>query len=602
MSDTNDIDVDLTWREKGASLYRVAKFQPRFAIFVIGLSVVAALLEGFGLSFIMPIVEIAQTDTPKKDASGLLELFLGIYQFLGVPFTLGYLVTGVATVMAVRFTLSFVVGWFKASIVTRYVKHLQETAFDNALDAEIAYFDEEGSDDIMNAIVTQAEYAGRVIKYVLNCIEQGLLALVYVSLALFVSPLLTIFTAIFLGGATVLFRYVLDTGYALGDEVAEAKEGIQSRAQAGTQGVREVKLFGMSDELRSGFSESVTRFEQYRIKLLRNSEAITNFYQLTTAITVFVLIYFGLTFSSMTLAELGVFLFAMFKLGPKVSTLNTAVYQVEGELPHLVRTQEFIDELQRNSESNAGSKPVPTPIERTEFRDVHFSYNSNDEPVLRGVSFSLDRGEFVAFVGPSGAGKSTIASLLARMYEPDRGGIRVHDVPITEFSVDEWRSRVSIVRQDPHIFNDTLRRNLTIGNRDATRAEIDRVCEVARVTEFFDELPNGYETVLGDQGVKLSGGQRQRVAIARALLKESDLLILDEATSDLDTSLEKQVHDGIESMEREYAMLVIAHRLSTVTNADRIYTMESGEIVEAGNHEELVTRDGKYSNLYSLQS
>ncbi|MFP8953874.1 ABC transporter ATP-binding protein [Natrialbaceae archaeon A-arb3/5] len=597
----DDVDLDLTWREKGRALYRVAKFQPRFAVGVILLSVIAALLEGIGLSFIMPIIEVAQADEPAAEADGLLLAFFTAYDTLGVPFTLGYLVAGVAVIMTVRFTTSFLVGWFKAAIETRYVRHLQEEAFNHALDAEISYFDEEGSDDILNAIVTQAEYAGRVIRYALNCLEQGLLAAMYLLIALIISPLLTILTAVFLGGTTIFFRYVLDTGYSLGDEVAEAKEGIQSRAQAGTQGVREVKLFGLVDELRSGFNESVDRFERNRIKLKRNSAAITNFYQLTTAVTVFVLIYLGLTFSSMSIAELGVFLFAMFQLGPKVSNLNKYFYNVEGELPHLVRTQEFIAELEENREASDGSEAVPAPVDRIAFDDVRFSYDSSDETVLRDVSFEIEDDDFVAFVGPSGAGKSTIASLLARMYTPDEGEIQADGISIDSFDIQEWRSRVTIVRQDPHVFNDTLHRNVTVGNRGASREAVERVCEIARVTEFLDDLPEGYETVLGDQGVKLSGGQRQRVAIARALLKDADLLILDEATSDLDTSLEKEVHEGIEAMERDYAMLVIAHRLSTVTNADRIYTMESGEIVESGPHEKLVSREGQYSQLYSLQ-
>ena len=602
MSDTDEPTIDLSWREKGRALYRVAEFQPRFAATVIVLSVVAALLEGFGLTFIMPIVEVAQASAPPDDASGLLGLFLTIYQTLGIPFTLGYLVVGVAMVMTVRFATSFLVGWFRAAIETRYVRHLQEEAFTFALDAEISYFDKEGSDDILNAIVTQAEYAGKVIRYGLQCIEQGLLAAMYLAIALFIAPFLTVLTAVFLGGVTVLFRYVLDTGYSLGDEVADAKEGIQSRAQAGTQGVREVKLFDMVGELRSGFTKSVDQFERYRIRLQRNGEAITNFYQLTTAVSVFVLIYLGLTFSAMALSELGVFLFVMFRLGPKISSLNKYLYRVEGELPHLVRTQEFIEDLKRSREPANGSRPVPNPVGRIEFDGVRFSYDSSDETVLRGVSFGIDDDEFVAFVGPSGAGKSTIASLLARMYEPKSGEIRADDVAISEFDIGDWRSSVSIVRQDPHVFNDTLRRNVTVGNRDATQAEVEQVCEIAQVTEFLDDLPNGYETVLGDQGVMLSGGQRQRVAIARALLKDADLLILDEATSDLDTSLERRVHDGIEAMDRNYAMLVIAHRLSTVTNADRIYTMERGEIVESGEHGELVSRSGTYSKLYSLQS
>ena len=602
MSEVDPDDVDLTWREKCRALYRVATFQPLFAVSVIVLSIVAALLEGFGLSFIMPIIEVAQTDAPAEEADGLLAMFFALYETLGIPFTLGYLVAGVAVVMAVRFTTSFLVGWFRAAIETRYVRYLQEEAFNHALDAEISYFDEEGSDDILNAIVTQAEYAGRVIRYALHTVEQGLLAMMYFLIAFLLAPVLTIITGLFLGFTTLFFRNVLDGGYSLGDEVADAKEGIQSNAQAGTQGVREVKLFGIIDELRSGFGNAADQFERSRIKLLRNEAAIRNFYQLTTAVTVFVLIYLALTFSSMSVGELGVFLFAMFQLGPKVSMLNKHLYRVEGELPHLVRTQQFIEELEQNREPANSSRSVPESVNRFEFDDVWFSYDSTDETVLRGLSFEFDRGEFVAFVGSSGAGKSTVASLLARMYEPDRGDIRVDGVPIDEFDVDEWRDRVTIVRQDPHIFNETLERNVTVGNREATRADVERVCEIAQVTEFVDDLPEGYDTVLGDQGVKLSGGQRQRVAIARALLKDADLLILDEATSDLDTNLEQRVHEGIEDMDRDYAMLVIAHRLSTVTNADRIYAMENGQIVESGRHDTLLAEEGAYKKLYSLQS
>lgn len=602
MDDVNDVDVDPTWREKGRALYRVATFEPQLAVAVAVLSVVAALLEGLGLSFIMPIVEVAQAPTSINNAEGLLRLFSGLYSVLGVPFTLKYLVAGVAVIMTIRFTASFLVGWLRAAIETKYVRYLQQNAFDHALDAKIAYFDEQGSDDILNTIVTQAEYAGTVIRYALRSVEQGLLAGMYIALALFISPLLTVIAAVFLGGITVLFRGVLDTGYSLGDRVAEAKSEIQSRAQAGTQGIREVKLFEMVDELRSGFTESVNRFEQHRIKLQRNGEAITNFYQLMTAVSVFGLIYLGLAFSAMELSELSVFLFAMFRLGPKISNFNKYLYRVEGELPHLVRTQAFIRELENNQEQSTNSRSSLASIERIEFDDVCFSYGSADETVISEISFSFDVGEYVAFVGPSGAGKSTVASLLARMYVPNNGKITANNEPINTFSVDAWRSKISYVRQDPYIFDDTLRQNITIGNRSATETEIERVCEIAQVTEFFEKLPAGYDTILGDRGVVLSGGQRQRVAIARALLKDADLLILDEATSDLDTEIERKVQTGIETMDQDYAMLVIAHRLSTVTNADQIHAMEDGKITETGTHDELVDQGGIYSRLYSAQS
>lgn len=231
---------------------------------------------------------------------------------------------------------------------------------------------------------------------------------------------------------------------------------------------------------------------------------------------------------------------------------------------------------------------------------MYFSYEEG-EPVLENVSFEFESGDFVAFVGPSGAGKSTITSLLALLYRPDSGVIRANGSSIGNFGAGDWRSRISVVRQNPYIFDTTLRENLTIGNRNATDDEIETACKVAQVTEFLNELPNGYETELGDQGVKLSGGQRQRLAIARALLRNAELLILDEATSDLDSSLEAQVQEGIENLDREYTVLTVAHRLSTVRNADRIYALKDGRIVEEGTHDELLNEEGVYASLHGMQ-
>jgi subfamily B ATP-binding cassette protein MsbA len=188
------------------------------------------------------------------------------------------------------------------------------------------------------------------------------------------------------------------------------------------------------------------------------------------------------------------------------------------------------------------------------------------------------------------------------MYEPADGEILANRTPIGDMDIGEWRERIAVVRQNPYIFDDTLRYNLTIADRDASQAEIERVCEIAQVNEFLNDLPNGYETLLGDDGVRLSGGQKQRVALARALLKDADLLILDEATSDLDSNLEKEVQSAIEVMEREYIVMTIAHRLSTVKNADRIYAVEGGRISEVGEHGELVENGGKYAELYAIQA
>ena len=601
MTDTDSERINR--REQFRALVRVARYRPGFTVAIIVAGVFAAGLEAVGLSFILPIVEIVQAEgNPSANADGLLLAFVAAYQALNIPFTLGTVVLGVSFVLTVRWVSTFIVRWLRGILVVDYTRELQTRAFDNALDARIEYFDQEGSDDILNAIVTQSEYAGRVIRRVVNFFEQGLLSLIYLIVAATLAPILTLFAIVFLGSLSLFFRYVLESGYDIGDRVADANERVQRTAQAGTQGIRDTKIFGLKSELFNDFRDAVDQFARSSIKEKRNQLAIQNFYNLLTAISVFLLIYLAISFANMSLGSLGVFLFAMFRLGPKISSLNSKIYQIENNLPHLVRTQQFIDELEQHKEPEVNTEPTPAEVEKVTIDDMSYSYKDQDEEVISGLTLEFKKGEFIGFVGQSGAGKSTIVSLLARLYEPDSGEIRANGCPIHSMPIDEWRDRIAIVRQDPFIFNDTLRYNLTIGNRDASEDEVNKVARIARVEEFFDDLPNGYETQLGDQGVRLSGGQRQRVALARALLKEADILILDEATSDLDSTLEREVQESIENLERDYAMVSIAHRLSTIRNADRIYTMDSGEIIEVGSHEDLIANDGQYAELYAVQS
>lgn len=592
---------DLSLREKARAFWRVALFKPALTTGVICFSFFVALMEGIGLSFLIPIIDVVQSGDSAADAEGATATFLAIYQFLGIPFSLGFIILGVSFVMTVRYLSSFVVDWFRVALEKQYVRELQRKAFNHALDARVGYFDKHGSDDILNAIVTQAEYAGKVIRDFIYVFNYTLLVLMYLIIAFYISPLLTLLALGVLGGLTVLIRNVLEPGYTVGDRIAEANEQIQQSAQAGTQGIRDIKLYTKSDDVFERFATAVDQFTTASVKLARNEAAIDNFYNLTAAVVVFGLIYVALTFADLTLGALGVFLFALFQLAPEVSRLNNKFYKVEGRLPHLIRTQEFVRELNDHKEIDSGDESVPEPPTPVTFENVSFSYNSEEEQVLKDISFSVDQNEFIAFVGQSGAGKSTIISLLARMYEHDEGDIQANGVPIQRIDLKEWRSRVAVVRQDPYIFNDTVRANVKIGNENASQPELERACEIAHVTEYLDDLPNGYDTKLGDNGVRLSGGQRQRISLARALLKDADILILDEATSDLDTNIEESVQSEIESMERDYAIIAIAHRLSTVINADRIYTLQAGEIVEQGEHEELVGGGGKYAQLYSTQ-
>lgn len=601
MSEESTTVEDFTNRELLRGLLDVAKFNPKLSVFLLVLGGVTAVLEGIGLTFILPIIEIAQADDPTAEAEGIMYAFVLAYETVGIPFTLETIIVGVTLIMGLRFGTLFVMKWFREVLKVTYMRDLRRRGFEHALEAETAYYDEKGSDDVINAIITQTSYAGKVITRVLTFIEKGFLALVFGAVAFILSPLLTVVALVIFALLTVFVQVITEKGTDVGGRVADANERIQDTVQTGTQGIRDVKMFGMAHEFYDDFSSAIDDFVESRVAVKRNSAAINSIYQFSAAVTLFVLIYLGLTIGGLALSSLGVFLFAMFRLGPIVSKLNSEGYKILTDMPHLIRTQRFVDELQAETESDADGRPAPSRIEEIRFENVSFSYN-DDEQVLDDVSFEMDSGDFVAFVGQSGAGKSTIASLLARLYEPNSGRIAVNGRTIDEFDIDEWREKVAIVRQNPFIFNDTLRYNLTVGNRDATQREIERACEVAMVTEYLDDLPDGYESMLGDDGVQLSGGQKQRVAIARALLKDdAELLILDEATSDLDTNLEDRIQAALEETAREFTTLAIAHRLSTVRNADRIYTLEDGQITEAGEHKELLEEEGKYSELYRSQ-
>jgi len=594
-------EADVTRQEKIDALLDVVRFNPKFTLFIIVLGMGAAVLEGVGLTFILPIIEIVQASEPVAEADGIMGVFVTAYQTLGIPFTLGYVVLGVTVVMVLRYTLSFAVTWFREILRTNYIRDLQLRAFDSALEARIEYFDKEGSDEILNAIITQTVYAAKAIKRMVSITQTVFLSLVYLTVAMLLAPLLTVGALGILGLLTVVMRGILDPSYQMGDLVADANEKRQTAAQAGTKGIRSIRTYNLAREMYQDFTDAVDQYTDATIRLRRNEAALSEYYNLAVAVSIFVLIYVALTFANLSFGQLGLFLFAMFQLGPRVSKLNKQYYKLENDLPHLVRTQQFINELERKREPEDVSREAPDKVEKVEFENVWFSYD-DEEMVLNGLSFELELGEFVAFVGQSGAGKSTIVSLLARFYEADRGSITANGEPIDEMPATDWRERIAIVRQDPYIFNNTLRYNLTIGNRDASQEEIERACEIARVDEFLDDMPDGYDSQLGDEGVRLSGGQKQRVALARALLKDADILILDEATSDLDTNLEKEVQEAIEKMERDYAIITIAHRLSTVENADRIYTVKNGRVSEKGAHSDLIDNGGKYEELYAIQS
>jgi subfamily B ATP-binding cassette protein MsbA len=585
--------------EKLGAIREAAAYRPRLAGAVVALSLLTALLEGIGVGFLLPIIEFTQSSTSPSEADGLLGLFVQAYATVGIPFQFETLIAGITVVLALRFGVSFVVGWLRAVLDTGYQRALRQRLFERLLYGPIEYIDEAGSDDLLNSLITEANRAGSIVSVLVNVVETSLRGLIYLVLAAIISPVLTLAAVVGLGASTLFVRFVLEPAYTVGDEVAAANNDLQSLSQAGIQGMRDVRLFNLRRDLVERMDSALGEFYRAGVKLQRNQAALQNVNQFTNALVLFSLVYLGFTFVDLTFAEIGVFLLAVFRLSPTVTQLNNLMYSLNGNLPHLVRVQARIEALADAARDEGGDRTVSS-VQHVSFEDVSFAYG--EEPVLMDVSLDIERGEHVALVGQSGAGKSTVVSLLGRLQTPDSGAILADGTPIETFEVSSWRDRIAVVRQQPYIFDRTLAENVAVGAPDASRSEIERACEIAQVTEFLADLPDGYETELGEDAIKLSGGQRQRVALARAVLSDADILLLDEATSDLDSTIEQQVYDQIVAAEGETAILSIAHRLSTVHDADRIYALDDGRVVETGTHDELVATDGIYATLHATQS
>lgn len=258
--------------------------------------------------------------------------------------------------------------------------------------------------------------------------------------------------------------------------------------------------------------------------------------------------------------------------------------------------------IDEEDEVDSGTYRSEDVCGKVEFRNVSFSYGDEDSPVLRDVSFTVEAGKSIAIVGHSGGGKSTLVGLLPRFYDVQSGEILLDGTPVQDYELANLRSNISLVSQDVILFNDTIANNLAYGQlRQCTRAELLQAADAAHVMDFVKDLPDGFETVVGDRGILLSGGQRQRVAIGRALLKNAPVLILDEATSALDTKSERRIQEALRTLMQDRTTLVIAHRLSTVESADQIIVLDQGRIVESGTHRELLDADGVYASLYRMQ-
>jgi len=366
-------------------------------------------------------------------------------------------------------------------------------------------------------------------------------------------------------------------------------------------GNRIVKAFNMEEYEKRRFAEEndrffVTVFRRTKIRAL--SHPLMEFFGgLAAAFLIWVGGY-SVIRGETTPGTFFSFMTALFMLYSPIRDLNKGNLEIQEGLAAAARIYELLDTLPEIKDE-AGALPLPPVSKGVDFRNVTFKYDG--EPVLKDISFQVRVGEVVAIVGMSGAGKTSLVNLLPRFYDIEQGHILIDGRDIRRVTIQSLRDQIGLVTQQTFLFNDTVRNNIVYGSRERTEQEMIKASTAAHAHDFIMRLPQGYDTMIGEQGVKLSGGERQRLSIARALLKDAPILILDEATSSLDSDSEAEVQKALERLMENRTVFVIAHRLSTIRNAHRILVLSGGLLVEEGNHEELMARQGEYRRLYELQ-
>jgi len=365
-------------------------------------------------------------------------------------------------------------------------------------------------------------------------------------------------------------------------------------------GVRVVKVHNLADHLRDRLNESLTKHMHIEIKALQLDQMPKIVFELAGMFIVVLLIACSVVVPSMRLdfPVLAAFVMALRQMTPALSTLNTTLMKAAQNWRQLEVIDETLERLPQEDD-RGGTAPLPAEIRALSLEGVAFAYPERpDRDVFHSLSLTFARGRVTALVGGTGAGKTTIADMIIRLQEPTGGRIAVDGVDIRQFSLVGWRERIGYVGQDVFLFNATLGQNIAGLDDHVPTAEIERAARLAQIHDFIVSLPDGYDTSVGDRGVTLSGGQRQRIAVARAILKRPKILILDEATSALDNLTERALHEAIDFMRHEAIVILIAHRLSTVEDADEIVVLHDGQVVERGGHASLLARQGLYAQLY----
>ena len=572
-------------------------------------NIAAAMLDAFSLALLIPFLNTLFDQPPISLKAGwvsnLLQATVG--RLLDPSDKMGSLRNVILIVLAaiiVKNVLTWIAGQLGATLQEYVTRDLRNSVYRHLTRLPLGYFTRTKTGMILSRVITDtAETRLILTQLITSSLQNGALVLSIIAFLFGISWQMTLVALLVVPILAAALQPLLRK-LRKGNRRRGVQHGdMTSVVQETISGIRLVKSFGAEGYEESRFEDASGKYAQSSVKITRLTflaPPVTEVVGTAIAVT---LLWFGarevLIKGSMTGAALITFLLYVLRLLQPLKQLSQTPTTAQSSLAAAERLFEILDSPSETQEDR-GNRDVNGFTGAIAFDHVSFAYDG--EPVLRDLSFTAKKGEVIAIVGASGAGKTTLVDLIPRFYNPTEGSITLDGVDTREIRLPSLRSLTGIVSQDTVLFHDSVRNNIAYGSAARfSQSEIEAAARAANAHDFILELPEGYETVLGERGTRLSGGQRQRLAIARALLNDPPILILDEATSALDTESERLVQEAVDRLLKGRTVFVIAHRLSTVAHANKILVLDRGQIVETGTHSELLERKGAYHRLYSMQ-
>lgn len=591
------------WQENYLIL-REFRYFPWIAILAIVFPIFAAAFEGFGLGFLLGFLQNLVSPNAAPFQTGIHWFDIWVLGINTSKMSRLYRVSALILATTwIRAGFNYLTYIYMEVAQFKLVDRLNKRIFEQLQAVSLSYFGKKNSGEIINSLTTEINKLKQILGLGAYIITQGLVLLVYVVVLLQISWQLSIISVLLFSllavGLAKLSLWVREPSF----EVSKANGQFTSIAIEFIGGIRTVQAFSTQDFERRQFYQASSKVVKASTKTVIIGVVVRPLAEgLATTILVGMIILAMTVFvpnGTLQVASLLTFVFVLFRLIPALYSINGNLAQISSFQGSLENIKELLKRENKPYLEN-GTVQFSGWKRAIEFRSVDFGYDASDL-VLHNITLTIEKGQTVALVGASGAGKTTLADLIPRFYDPTQGKVLIDGVDLREFEIDSVRRKMAIVSQDTFIFNTSVHNNIAYGTEEADKEAILKAARLANALEFIQEMPEGFDTQLGDRGVRLSGGQRQRIAIARALLRDPEILIMDEATSALDSVSERLIQESLEKLSVGRTVIAIAHRLSTIVRADKVVVLEQGRIVEQGGYQELLEQCGKLWKYHQIQ-